>query len=115
MDELTLRCTASAEPAATTTADNTAGAAAAPASEGRASRASDRARYTVQIAAYDTRAQAEAVVKRLVKRGMAARVDGTRKPYRVRVGRFDTRAEATAALARLKKAGQKGFVAELDR
>lgn len=75
----------------------------------------DAGRYSVQIAAYDTRAQADAVVKRLVKRGIKARVDGARKPYRVRVGRYETRAEATAALARLKKAGQKGFVAELEK
>jgi cell division septation protein DedD len=71
------------------------------------------ARYSVQVAAYDTKAQADAVVKKLAKRGYKVRVDGARKPYRVRVGAYTTRAEAEAALARMKKAGQKGFVAEI--
>ncbi len=69
----------------------------------------------MQLAAYDTRAQATALVKRLAKRKITARVDGDRKPYRVRVGRYETRAAASAALARLKKAGQSGFVAELPK
>ena len=73
------------------------------------------ARFTVQLAAYDTRAQAAATVKRLVSRGLAARIDGEKKPFRVRVGHYPTRAEATAALTKLKKQGQKGFVAELGK
>ena len=76
---------------------------------------SPRARFTVQIAAYDTRAKAAAVVKRLAKRDLKARIDGERKPFRVRIGRYETRAEAAAALARLKKQGHSGFVAELER
>ena len=71
--------------------------------------------WSVQLAAYDTRAQANALVARLAKRGVKARIDGERKPFRVRVGRYDTRAEAAAMLARLKKQGQRGFVAELGR
>jgi cell division septation protein DedD len=71
------------------------------------------ARYSVQLAAFDTRAEAEASVKRLVARDIAARVDGDAKPFRVRVGRYKTRAEAVAALAKLKKQGQSGFIAEL--
>jgi cell division septation protein DedD len=70
-------------------------------------------RYSVQVAAYDTKAQADAVVKKLAKRGFKARVDGTRKPFRVRVGSYATHAEADAALTRMKKAGQKGFIAEI--
>jgi cell division septation protein DedD len=73
----------------------------------------DGARYSVQLAAYDTRSEAEASVKRLKGRGIEARIDGESKPFRVRVGRYKTRADATAALAKLKKAGQTGFVAEL--
>lgn len=69
--------------------------------------------FSVQLAAYDFRSQAAALVARLAKRGIKARVDGTAKPFRVRVGRYATREEAAAALARLKKAGQSGFVAEL--
>lgn len=75
--------------------------------------AANEARYSVQLAAFDTRAEAEASVKRLVARDIAARVDGDAKPFRVRVGRYKTRAEAVAALAKLKKQGQSGFIAEL--
>lgn len=73
----------------------------------------DGARFSVQLAAYDTRAEAEGSVKRLKGRGIEARIDGDAKPFRVRVGRYATRAEATAALAKLKKQGQSGFIAEL--
>ncbi len=73
----------------------------------------DGARFSVQLAAYDTREEAAASVKRLKGRDIAARIDGDAKPFRVRVGRYQTRAEATAALAKLKKQGQSGFVAEL--
>ncbi len=69
-------------------------------------------RYSVQIAAYDTRAKGVAIVKRLATRGIKARVDGDRKPFRVRVGLYTTRAEATAALAKMKRQGQSGFVTE---
>lgn len=73
----------------------------------------DGARFSVQLAAYDTRDEALASVKRLKGRGIEARIDGDAKPFRVRTGRYQTRAEATAALAKLKKQGQTGFVAEL--
>ncbi len=69
-------------------------------------------RYSVQIAAYDTRAKGVAIVKRLTTRGIKARVDGDRKPFRVRVGLYATRAEATAALVKMKRQGQSGFVTE---
>lgn len=72
-------------------------------------------KFTVQVAAYDTRAQADALVKRLATRKMTAQVAGTRKPFRVQVGRYATRADATAALGRMKKSGQKGFVAEVGK
>lgn len=75
---------------------------------------SPRRVYSVQIAAYDTRAQATAVVKRLQKRGISARIDGDRKPFRVRVGRYGSRADAAASLAKLKRKGQSGFIAEVD-
>lgn len=86
-----------------------AGAGASPARD----RTTDGGRFSVQLAAYDTRAEADASVKRLKGRGIAARVDGDAKPFRVRVGRYETRAAANAELSRLKKAGQKGFVAEI--
>jgi cell division septation protein DedD len=75
--------------------------------------ASETGRYSVQLAAYDTRAEAEAAAKRLSTRGISARVDGEVKPFRVRTGRFATRAEANALLVKLKRQGMAGFIAEL--
>lgn len=78
--------------------------------------AAKAAKWTVQIAAYQTKADADALVKRLSARNIDAHIAGTKKPYRVQVGRFATRAEAAAELATLKKNGQKsGFVAELGK
>jgi cell division septation protein DedD len=71
--------------------------------------------FTVQLAAYNTRAEANAYVARLAKRGIKARIDGDRKPFRVRVGRYDTRDAAATMLAKLKKQGQNGFLAELPK
>lgn len=62
-------------------------------------------RFTVQVAAYRTRAQADALREKLAARGIEADVTeaatsgGTR--YRVRVGSYPTRAAAQAAAARL--------------
>lgn len=69
-------------------------------------------RYSVQLAAYDTRAEASAAVQRYAKRSITARIDGEQKPFRVRVGYHTTRAAAVAALAALKKQGFAGFVTE---
>jgi len=70
-------------------------------------------RFSVQVAAFDTKTQAEASARALKKNGFAARVDGDEKPFRVRIGRFATRAEAERALTQWKKKGQKGFIAVL--
>jgi cell division septation protein DedD len=74
-------------------------------------------RFTVQVAAYDSRPGAEALAARLQKRGVDAYVVSggatpDTPPFRVRVGRWATRGEAAAALADLKKRGLAGFVAE---
>ncbi|WP_353268776.1 SPOR domain-containing protein [Gemmatimonas sp.] len=74
-----------------------------------------KGKFSVQLAAYDTRAEADASVKRMVSRGIDARVDGEEKPFRVRAGYYETRAAASAALAKLKKQGQTGFVAEIAK
>ena len=69
-------------------------------------------RYTVQVAAYPTRAEADALVKRLAARGIRARVSGTSKPFRVRLGLHASRKDAAAEQASLRKRGIDGFVAE---
>jgi cell division septation protein DedD len=68
-------------------------------------------RYTVQVAAYDTRPEAAALVKRLAARGIRAHVSGTSKPFRVRLGLHTTRKDANAELASMRKRGIDGFVA----
>lgn len=126
--DLGRRCTganAVNAPPANTRVSNTAStppaaappAATAPKSDGEreampSSRPAD-ARFSVQLAAFDTRREAEAAVARLSKAGVEARVDGSAKPFRVRHGYFATRAAANAQLAALKKRGHAGFIAEL--
>ena len=61
--------------------------------------------YTVQLAAYRTLAQAEALRDKLATRGVSADVSQATTPagvlYRVRVGSYATRAEAVEAAARI--------------
>ena len=67
-------------------------------------------RYAVQLAALRERAEAEAIVKRLVAKGYQAYVlvpsPGAPPVYRVQVGRFSTRGEADRTAARLRKEEQ---------
>lgn len=115
-NEMQSRCTDAASRAA---AANSPVPSSVPSSSSAATPATNTASgsgmFSVQLAAYDTKAQATAAVKRFVARGVNARVDGTRKPFRVRVGRYETRETATSVLERLKKLGHKGFVVELDQ
>jgi cell division protein FtsN len=66
--------------------------------------------YTVQLAAYDTRPPAEALVAKLATRGVKARVSGTAKPFRVRLDFYRTRQEAADVVNALKQRGMVGFV-----
>lgn len=70
--------------------------------------------YSIQIAAFNGRADAQALADRLRDRGFEARVAGTRAPYRVRIGRYASRADATAALARLRDAQLDGIIVEAE-
>ena len=68
--------------------------------------------YTVQVAAYSTRAAAERLVERLTKRGFSARVvSAGAAPYRVRIGAYATEKEAAKAARQLQAKGISGFVA----
>ena len=75
-------------------------------------RAAPGSMFTIQVAAYDTRPPAEALVTKLATRGVKARVSGTAKPFRVRLAFYKTRQEASAEVAALKARGIVGFVAE---
>ena len=69
-------------------------------------------RYTVQVAAYDTRADAAALVKKLAARGIRARVSGTNRPFRVRLALHATRKAAADELTAMRRRGIAGFIAE---
>lgn len=71
--------------------------------------------YSVQVAAYTRKRDADAAVRRLRSRGFEVRVVGTRAPYRVRVGRYPTREDAEAAQSRMRRAGVTGVVVEAER
>ena len=76
------------------------------------SAAPGRSLYTIQLAAYDTRAPAEELVRRLATRNVKARVSGTAKPFRVRLDFYRTRQEAANVVTALKARGIVGFIAE---
>lgn len=78
-------------------------------------RAARATAYTIQVAAYNTRDDAERLVSKLATRGVKARVSGTSKPFRVRLGFYGTRQEANTEVAALKARGIIGFVAEEPR
>ena len=76
--------------------------------------------FSVQVGAFNERAQADAAASRLRARGTDARVEGQgprgdAPPFRVRVGRFPTRAAADAERHTLAARGTQGFVAENPR
>ena len=102
--------------AATTTAPRNAPAASASAAKEPAARESaPRGIWTIQLAAYNTRADAEALVRKLAARDVKARISGNTKPFRVRLDYYDTRQQAAARVAELKQRGIIGFVTDEPR
>jgi DedD protein len=83
-------------------------------SESRAANAGGSS-YTIQVAAYNDRAQADALAARLAKRGVNADVVSASTPsgirYRVRIGAYPTRQAAREAMSQLAESGLGGFVA----
>ncbi len=66
--------------------------------------------YSVQVAAYNHKAEADKLVSTLSKRGYVARVDGSAAPFRVRIGHYATATEAEDALRKIKAKRMNGFV-----
>ena len=66
--------------------------------------------YSVQVAAYKTRAEADKLTASLTKRGYSARVDADAAYFRVRIGRYSTSKDAEDALKRIKAKQMDGFV-----
>jgi TolA-binding protein len=72
-------------------------------------------RFTVQVAAYDTKQAAGQLVEKLSARGISARVvESKSAPFRVRVGHYPSDAAAAAAARDLKGKGIVGFVTTTD-
>jgi cell division protein FtsN len=66
--------------------------------------------YSVQVAAYNHKVDAEKLAASLGKKGYSARVDGSVAPFRVRIGRYATENEAEDALKQIKAKRMDGFV-----
>jgi cell division protein FtsN len=67
--------------------------------------------YSVQVAAYSRKSEADKLVSNLKTRGYQARVDGSVAPFRVRIGRYATSKEAELALGKIKPKYPDAFVA----
>jgi len=72
------------------------------------------ARWTVQIAAYQTPIEAESLAAKMKTRAYDAYVVRATRIYRVRIGHFATRDEALALLASLRQRGTSGFVTTVE-
>ena len=69
-----------------------------------------RGTYTIQLAAFNTRPEAERLVKKLGASGVTARVSGVSRPFRVRLDFYPTRQAALDEVASLKQRGIIAFV-----
>lgn len=72
--------------------------------------ATAKSEYSIQVAAYKTRADADKLAESLRKRGYEARVDVAPDWYRVRVGRYASDRVAETKLRDMKTKQIKGFV-----
>jgi cell division septation protein DedD len=97
-------------PPATPTAAPTSTSTSTP----RPSAASGERTWSVQVAAYNVKSQADAMVTKLKKSGYEARVDGTAAPFRVRIGEYATQSQASAVQRSLKAKQITGFVVQAD-
>lgn len=70
--------------------------------------------YSIQVAAFNGRTDAQALANRLRELGFDVRVAGSRPPYRVRIGRYATRADALRAMADLRRAKLDGIIVEAE-
>ena len=71
-------------------------------------------KYTLQVGAYKTKGEADAVVRGLVKKKLDARVVAVTDLFRVRVGHYATRAAAAAAQKELKAKNIDSFVTDTE-
>ena len=100
---------------AVTAAAKPPAAAALPTKAEQPPPAGSRGIWTIQLAAYNTKADAERLVSKLAARGVKARISGDAKPFRVRLDYYATRQAAAAEVAALKERGIIGFVTDEPR
>ena len=72
-----------------------------------------KGKYTLQVASYNSRTDAEKLTNRLKARGLDARLVGAAKVFRVRIGHYQTRAAAAAAVRDLKAKKIDAFITEI--
>jgi len=72
-----------------------------------------KGKYTLQVASYNSKADAEKLTSRLKARGLDARLVGATKVFRVRIGHYQTRAAAAAAARELRTKKIDAFVTEI--
>jgi len=72
-----------------------------------------KGKYTLQVASYNSRVDAQKLTSRLKARGLDARLVGATKVFRVRIGYYPTRAAAAAAARELKAKKIDAFVTEI--
>jgi cell division protein FtsN len=70
--------------------------------------------FSVQIAAYNVKSQAQAMATKLQKKGYQARVSGASAPFRVRIGHYTTHAQASAVMRSLKVKQIDGIVVKAE-
>jgi len=99
---------------ATTTTTTTSSSKSVPAKPVSQDEASVSGEWSVQIAAYNVKSQAQTMAARLKKNGYEARVSGTVAPFRVRIGHYATQAQATAVMRSLKAKQINGFVVKAE-
>jgi septal ring-binding cell division protein DamX len=73
-----------------------------------------RQEFSVQIASFTRKQDAETMAARLARQGLESRVSGTSAPYRVRVGRYATRDEAARMLARVRRGNPRAIIVEAE-
>jgi cell division septation protein DedD len=112
VEYLRRRCMMPAEPAPPQR-DSAAPPAERPDS-GQRDNAVERGEWSVQVAAFQRKRDADALASRLRARGFQVRVVGNRAPFRVRVGRYPSRADAVAAQGRMARGKVKGIVVEAE-
>jgi hypothetical protein len=69
-------------------------------------------RWSAQVGAFNTNAEAERVVQTMKTKGHTARVDKIPPRFHVRIGSFATRAEAVALVSKLKRENITAIVVE---